>query len=82
MIEKPAKGTKGFLLNLMNNEYVFRVYNEDHSFIDYDIGHYDLEVTIECEDATFYSEDNRNLLGYSGVIFAGESHHSDKGYEE
>ena len=78
---KPAKGTKGFLIYTMNNEYVFRVYKEDHSFIDYDILHCDLELTINDEDATLYEfEDGRNILDHSYEI-AGEDIHSDKGYE-
>ena len=80
--QKPAKGTKGMLLYTMNNDYVFRVYKEDHSFIDYDILHCDLDVTIDSDDATFYEfEDGRNILDHSYEI-AGESHHTDKGYEE
>jgi hypothetical protein len=79
--QKPAKGTKGMLLYTMNNEYVFRVYKEDHTFIDYDILHCDLDVTIDSDDAVFYDfEDGRSILDHSYVM-AGESHHSDKGYE-
>ena len=80
-IQKPAKGTKGFLIYTMNDEYVFRVYKEDHTFTDYDILHCDLELTIMDDDATFYEfEDGRNILDHSYEI-AGESHHIDKGYE-
>jgi len=79
--QKPAKGSKGYLIYTMNDEYVFRVYKEDHSFIDYDILHCDLELTINDDDATFYEfEDGRNILDHSYTI-AGESHHTDKGYE-
>ncbi len=79
--QKPAKGTKGILLYTLNNEYVFRVYKEDNSFIDYDILHCDLELTINDDDATFYEfEDGRNILDHSFVM-AGEDHHTDKGYE-
>jgi len=80
-IQKPAKGMKGIILYTFNNQYVFRVYKEDHSFIDYDILHCDLDVTIDCDDATLYEfEDGRNILDHSYEI-AGESHHTDKGYE-
>jgi len=87
---KPAKGTKGFLIYTMNDEYVFRVYKEDHTFTDYDILHCDLELTIMDDDATFYKfEDGRNILDHSYSIaddklynvIAGEDNHSDKGYE-
>ena len=78
---KSAEGTRGFLLYIMNNVYVFRVYNEDHTFTDYDLLHSDLEVTINGDDATFYEfEDGRNILDHSFVM-AGEDLHSDKGYE-
>jgi len=89
-IKKPAKGTKGFLLYTFNNEYVFRVYEEDHRFIDYEIHHYDLELTIKDDDATFYEfEDGRNVLDYSYEItdselynaLEGEDQNSDKGYK-
>ena len=63
---KPAKGTKGVLIYSMNNEYVFRVYKEDHTFTDYDILHCDLDVTIDSEDATFYEfEEGENILDHS-----------------
>ena len=79
--QKPAKGTKGMLLYTMNDEYVFRVYKEDHTFIDYDILHCDLDVTIDSDDAVFYNfEDGISILDHSFVM-EGEEHHSDKGYE-
>ena len=84
---KPAKGTKGMLLYTMNNEYVFRVYKEDHTFIDYDILHCDLDVTIDSDDATFYEfEDGRNILDHSFESSKEQlanwiDHHTDKGYE-
>ena len=77
---KPAKGTKGMLLYTMNDEYVFRVYKEDHTFTDYDILHCDLELTIMDDDATFYEfEDGRNILDHSyeiSNIGAGEDRNS------
>ena len=67
---KSAEGTKGFILYTMNDMnddiLVFRVYNEDHTFTDYDLLHSDLEVTINGGDATFYEfEDGRNILDHS-----------------
>lgn len=63
---RSAEGTKGFLLYIMNNVYVFRVYKEDHTFTDYDLLHSDLEVTINGDDATFYEfEDGKNILDHS-----------------
>jgi hypothetical protein len=89
-IQKPAKGVKGYLLYTFNNETVFRVYGEDHSFTDYDIHHCDLELTINDDDATFYEfEDGRSILDHSYSIaddklynaLAGEDNHADKGYK-
>lgn len=71
--QRPAKRTKGCLLYTINNEYVFRVYKEDNTFIDYDILHCDLDVTIDSDDATFYEfDDGRNILDHSYEI-AGEN---------
>jgi hypothetical protein len=72
--QKPAKGTKGMILYTMNNEYVFRVYKEDHSFIDYDILHCDLDVTIDSDDAVLYEfEDGSNILDHSYTITGNKS---------
>ena len=80
--QKPAKGARGCLLYTMNNQYVFRVYKENHTFIDYDILHCDLDVTIDSDDAVFYDfEDGRSILDHSYVI-AGEDQDSDIGTEE
>lgn len=55
---KPAKGTKGFIIRTVSDKgYVFRVYDKDHNFIDYDILHYDMEVEILDDDAHLYEYD-------------------------
>ena len=47
MREKPAKGVRGFLLwSPVANRYFFRVYRENHEFIDYDLDIEELEVEI------------------------------------
>ena len=61
---KNAKGTRGFILRTLAG-YVFRVYDDIGGFTDYDIHHYDLEVTIEEDDAVFYTTDGGvNSLDY------------------
>jgi hypothetical protein len=50
-----AVGTRGFILDTLAGR-VFRVYNKDHSFTDYDLHHGDLEVVIVDEDAFFYPD--------------------------
>jgi len=60
-------------LYTMDKEYVFRVYREDCTFIDYDILHCDLELTINDDDAIFYDfDDGRSILDHSYEI-AGEN---------
>ena len=69
-----AKGVKGFLLRSLSGrnggEYIFRVYGPNHSrdnphdFVDYDIRHFDLEVTIHGE-AAFYVNEQQQILDYS-----------------
>jgi len=53
-----AKGVTGFLLKTFDFEkqthrFVFRVYDDNDGFKDYEINHYDLEVTIVDDDAQF-----------------------------
>jgi hypothetical protein len=56
----PANGTTGILIacqyDNMQPKIVFRVYNSglDFSYVDYDIVHSDLQVTICDQDAYFY----------------------------
>lgn len=50
----PANGTTGILIARLYDEFVFRVYNADHTYVDYEINHSDLQVTICDEDAYFY----------------------------
>ena len=59
-----AKGLKGFLIRTLDNEFVFRVYHEEHSFTDYDILHYDLEVEIIGNDSAVFSDGERNWIDY------------------
>jgi hypothetical protein len=59
-----AKGLKGFLIRTLDNEFVFRVYHEDHSFTDYDILHYDLEVEIIGDDSAVFNDGERHWIDY------------------
>lgn len=44
---KKADGVKGFLLyNPFIKEYFFRIYNEDKTFVDYDLRTEEIEVQI------------------------------------
>jgi len=64
MTIKPANGTTGHLLH-SGQGMVFRVYDENHQFTDYDLTHSDLCVTITDEDAAFYSEPRNDRLDHS-----------------
>lgn len=66
MKNKPAAGTRGFLLRIAAEPgYVFRVYDKHHNFVDYDILHYDMEVEILDRDATFYTDGNESWIDHS-----------------
>ncbi len=66
IISKPANGVSGHLLQTFTDgPVVFRVYNADKTFVDYDLLHCDLCVTIVDEDAYFYNSETRQILDHS-----------------
>jgi hypothetical protein len=65
MSTTPATGVTGHLLDNFDGTYCFRVYGKNHTFIDYDLRHCDLTVTIVDKDATFYSIDGVNKLDHN-----------------
>ena len=58
------KVTGHLLFNYALNTFVFRVY-ADGTFIDYDIKHSDLVVTIDDKDANFYQNCERSFIDHS-----------------
>lgn len=65
---KSANGVTGHLISCMDNTYMFRVYDytvEPATFIDYNLRHSDLIVTINDRDAAFYSKCNSHVLDHS-----------------
>ena len=60
-----AKGIKGFLVRTISGDYVIRVYDTNHDFIDYKIYHDDLEIEITDDDACCYEIDSKNIIDYS-----------------
>jgi hypothetical protein len=60
-----ADGVKGCLIYNLDGTYCFRVYDADHNFVDYDIYHSDLNVTINDPDAFFYTDDGVDRLDHS-----------------
>lgn len=63
-----AKGTKGFLLRSFNNRCIFRTYNEQGEFKDYDILHHDLEITIDSDDALLFEDRDNNFIDYTPEV--------------
>jgi len=68
---KPAKGMKGFIMHGVDIDggafYFFRVYNEDFTFVDYDILHHDLEVEILEADAMLYRSEFGACIDYAPI---------------
>lgn len=60
-----AGGVSGHLIWCGDNVYRFRVYSATHEFVDYDLTHSDLCVTITDQDAAFYSDAQGNRLDHS-----------------
>lgn len=64
---KEAKGAKGMIIRVLDNNgtdtHVFRVYDENHNFIDYDIIHYDLAVEV-LDDAVLCDNGKRQWIDY------------------
>ena len=68
-----ANGMSGVLLPI-GGSMVFRVYEPDGMFTDYDIYHSDLTVTINDEDAYFYmGKDGEPYLEHSPATLGKEA---------
>ena len=65
MTARSANGVRGHLLNLIDGTVVFRVYDAEHNFVDYDLHHSDLCVTIDDADAYFYQQDGQDILDHA-----------------
>ena len=62
---KPANGATGYLIWCGGDKYVFRVYDKEHNFVDYDIKHCDMKIQIQDEDAHFYETDDYAHVDHS-----------------
>ena len=67
MTARSADGVRGHLLNLIDGTVVFRVYDVEHNFVDYDLHHSDLCVTIDDADAYFYRRDEQDILDHAPI---------------
>ena len=59
-----ANGATGHLISV-EGRTMFRVYDADHNFTDFDIHHADLEVMITDPDAFFYRDQFTDRLDHS-----------------
>jgi hypothetical protein len=63
-----AANVRGFLINTADG-YYFRVYDNSGDFIDYQLLHDDLEVTINSSAlASFYRNDDIAVLDHSPAV--------------
>ena len=60
-----ADGQEGLLIWCGGDRYVFRIYNETHDFVDYDLRHSDMKVKIVDSDAFFYSDETGDCIDHS-----------------
>ena len=74
-----ADGIKGTIIRAFDGKYFFRVYDEDHNFIDYNLIHSDLTVTITDPDAYFYSGGGIHRLDHSPRTLGSEGIYPDEG---
>lgn len=64
-----AAGVHGVLCRSCDGSYFFRVYAPDGSFVDYDLRHDDLPVTIAPDAlASFYRVGESNILDHSPEV--------------
>lgn len=69
---KPAKGVKGCLLRTIDGRAVFRIYEKDFTFKDYDIYHHDMFITIDDDDAFLYESDGKMFIDYGPATLGKE----------
>jgi hypothetical protein len=63
---RPAQGTTGCLIySHALREYFFRVYDSANNFVDYNLLHCDLQVTIDDVDAYFYQDSAHAVLDHA-----------------
>ena len=65
--EQRAQGQRGVLIRGIDDQVYFRVYAPDHSFVDYEITHYDCEIEIQDESAALIVTDRGSYLDYTAA---------------
>lgn len=72
-MKQPAKGAEGCLIRGHDGKYYFRVYDARHDFVDYDLMHSDLSITITDPDAYFYRGDGGDCLDHAPATLGMDS---------
>jgi hypothetical protein len=60
-----ADGCEGYLIWCGGDRYVFRIYELDHSFVDYNLRHSDMKVKIMDSDAFFYTDNQSACIDHA-----------------
>ena len=60
-----ADGREGYLIWCGGDRYVFRIYDEKHEFVDYDLRHSDMRIKIIDSDAFFYSDETGAFVDHA-----------------
>jgi hypothetical protein len=60
-----ADGREGYLIWCGGDRYVFRIYDDNHDFVDYDIHHTDMRIRIMDPDAFFYTDEKGSTVDHS-----------------
>lgn len=63
--EKPAQGQRGILISGFAGGVFFRQYAADHSFVDYEVTNYDVEIEILDPHAALIRNDHGDFLDYT-----------------
>ena len=66
--EIPAKGQKAFLIRTLDGLMIRQYSSDKKTFTDYEIAHYDLQITIDDDFASFY-QGKHNYIDYSSEVF-------------
>lgn len=62
--EQRAIGVRGILIRV-NNDIMFRVYDHNYDFVDYDITNHDCEIVVIDPDAALIQREAGNFLDYT-----------------
>ena len=63
--ETPAQGQRGILISGFGGGVYFRQYAADHSFVDYEVTNYDVEIEILDPHAALIRNERGDFLDYT-----------------